>query len=192
MGFLKDTFKIIARGVPTKPKTGSNIPPIKTDVKKFERVTPLGVVGDIFRGKKMGSQVPEAGIKAKGDWRKTEKPNSPERLEDDSIFSGKPYVTRGKRMEWLKKHKAEIYEITKRRVTENELSQFDKELFGKYIKPDGTIIKREVFLDKSGAVPYFERDKFYKAKTDSERFDIKEDVTALKKMLDLDRDKNKK
>ncbi len=134
MGFLGD----IAKGVGRELKLGARVgissmaQGIKTNVKRPTSVDKANPYG-IFKYPP-GSKVPKAGIRAQGTWRELQKNTKPPVPQADiSIFGGKAFVTKEKRMEWLKKHKNEIYQITRGRVTERKLAEFDKEIFQKFV-----------------------------------------------------------
>lgn len=154
----------------------------------------MGFKDDILKGFKTvikgipPKHIARADIPGREKWgEKLVKPNPPEKPKN--IFGGEAFITEEKRMEWLRKHKNEIYRMTKGRITEGELAKLDEELFQKYKKQGGIVTEREVMRDQSGVIPDLEKKRFYKAKTDTERYNIKEDAAIARKMLGLEQKK---
>ncbi|MFH1575425.1 MAG: hypothetical protein ABIB55_00590 [Candidatus Nealsonbacteria bacterium] len=98
-GVGKEAWKVVAGIKPIDNK----VPPIKTDIKSsanVEKVSLSGVLGQVIKG----SKVPEAGIKAKGDWRKKlqEKPK-PETIDKSAFANNIKEYKRQRAAEWIAK-----------------------------------------------------------------------------------------
>ena len=97
--------------------------------------------------------------------------------KDTSAFGGDSNATPQERMTWLRRHANEVFSITRGRVTQSKLGEYEKKLaaskWGPYIEknkrePERIRIQMKKELDK--------------AKTDAERADIKEDMEVARRM----------
>jgi hypothetical protein len=132
----------VAKGIKTDSKMDNKVSGIETDVKRPEKVTLSGVLGQVVKGS-MGSKVPEAGIRAdRSGWKKPVAPIKPDPVPqkvDTSAFAKKYSLNRIEADRWLKKdvvskdliNKFIRYYPKKARETDWQRAQrIEKELFG--------------------------------------------------------------
>jgi hypothetical protein len=108
------------------------------------------------------------------------KTSPPKKEKDTTAFYGDARATRQERMSWLRKNKNLVYRLTKGRVTESKLSEYEKKLSGfsrwgpdieKYKRePERMEIAMKKAIDKAKA---------------SKKFDEREDMEVAKRMFGL-------
>jgi hypothetical protein len=98
--------------------------------------------------------------------------------KDTSAFGGDSVAIPEERRAWLRRHANEVFEITRGRVTQSKLNEYERKLaaskWGPYIekyKHEPERIKRQMAIELG------------KAKTDAERADIKENIEVARRMF---------
>ena len=106
-----------------------------------------------------------------------------EEKKDTSVFGGKQFATAEQRRTWLRRHASEVLSITKGRVTSSKVSEYEKKLNDP--KKWGPFIEK--YKHEPERIRSEMKKNLDKAKTDAERFDIKEDIKVVERMYGLEK-----
>jgi len=100
--------------------------------------------------------------------------------KDTSVFGGRSSANAEQMRGWMKTHANEVFSITKGRVPQSKIPEYERKLASSKWGP--LIEKYKHEPERMGLEM---RKALDKAKTDKERFDIKEDIEVAKRMYGL-------
>lgn len=114
-----------------------------------------------------------------------EKKVSPKKEEkkDTSVFGGKQFATAEQRRAWLRRHASEVLSITKGRVTSSKISEYERKLNDP--KKWGPLVEKYKYEPER--IRSEMKKNLDKAKTDKERFEIKQDLEVVNRMYGLEK-----
>jgi hypothetical protein len=106
-----------------------------------------------------------------------------EEKKDTSVFQGRQYATAEQRRGWLRRHAPEVWKITKGRVTSAKIPEYDKKLSNP--KKWGPLIEK--YKHEPEKIKKEMQKAWWKAKTNKEKWEIKQDRIVVDKMYGLEK-----